>query len=110
MDRIATLERMIERREHPLFAGLFALWKEIYLLPNGLDVSGRARRCEWLRRARRLVAGYVQHYNNVRLNSAIGYVTPKDILAGRHTEIHAERDRKVEEARKQRQDRRQKAA
>jgi putative transposase len=32
--------------------------------------------------ARRLVAGYVEHYNNVRLNSAIGYITPKDMLAG----------------------------
>src|SRR5262249_1684300 len=32
--------------------------------------------------ARRLVEGYVDHYNNVRLNSATGYVTPKDMLAG----------------------------
>jgi len=60
--------------------------------------------------ARRLVKGYVEHYNNVRLNSAIGYITPKDILAGRQQEIHAERDRKLEEARKQRQIRRQQAA
>jgi hypothetical protein len=30
----------------------------------------------------RLVKGYVEHYNNVRLNSAIGYITPKDMLAG----------------------------
>ena len=30
--------------------------------------------------ARRLVEGYVEHYNNVRLNSAIGYITPKDML------------------------------
>ena len=29
--------------------------------------------------ARRLVEGYVDHYNNVRLNSAVGYVTPKDM-------------------------------
>jgi len=28
------------------------------------------------------VSGYVEHYNNVRLNSAIGYITPKDVLAG----------------------------
>ena len=60
--------------------------------------------------ARRLVEGYVEHYNNVRLNSAIGYITPKDMLAGRQREIHAERDRKLEEARKQRQIRRQRAA
>jgi hypothetical protein len=32
--------------------------------------------------ARRLVEGYVEHYNNVRLNSAVGYITPKDMLAG----------------------------
>jgi hypothetical protein len=49
-------------------------------------------------------------HNNVRLNSATGYITPKDMLAGRQQEIHAERDRKLEEARKQRQIRRQQAA
>jgi hypothetical protein len=50
------------------------------------------------------------HYNNVRLNSAIGYITPKDMLAGRQKEMHAERDRKLEPARQQRQIRRQHAA
>ena len=60
--------------------------------------------------ALRLVQGYVDHYNNVRLNSATGYITPKDKLAGRQQEIHAERDRKLEAARKQRQIRRQQAA
>jgi putative transposase len=60
--------------------------------------------------ARRLVEGYVEHYNNVRLNSAVGYITPKDMLAGHQREIHAERDRKLEVARKQRQVRRQQAA
>jgi hypothetical protein len=43
----------------------------------------------------RLVAGYVEHYNNVRLNGAVGYITPKDLLTGRQQEIHAGRDRKV---------------
>src|ERR1700682_2568596 len=37
--------------------------------------------------ARRLVKDYVEHYNNVRLNSAIGYITPKDMLAGHQQEI-----------------------
>jgi transposase InsO family protein len=60
--------------------------------------------------ARRLVQNYVEHYNNVRLNSATGYITPKDMLAGRQQEIHLERDRKLEAARKQRQIRRQQAA
>ena len=33
--------------------------------------------------ARRLVSGYVDHYNNDRLNSATGYITSNDMLAGR---------------------------
>jgi putative transposase len=57
--------------------------------------------------ARRLIQIYVDHYNTVRLHSAIGYVTPQDRLAGRQAEIHAARDRKLEEARRQRQLRRQ---
>jgi hypothetical protein len=57
--------------------------------------------------ARRLVEGYVEHYNKVRLNSAIGYITPKDMLAGRQHEIHNERDRKLEKARRERQLRRE---
>ena len=54
--------------------------------------------------------GYVDHYNNVRLNSATGYITPKDMLAGRQLEIHAERDRKLEAGRRQRQSSRKQAA
>jgi len=53
--------------------------------------------------ARRVVERFVQHYNEVRLHSAIGYLTPKDMLAGRADEVHAERDRKLEEARERRQ-------
>lgn len=56
-----------------------------------------------LKDARRLVAGYVEHYNTVRLHSAIGYVAPADKLAGREPVIFAERDRKLEEARGRRQ-------
>jgi hypothetical protein len=37
------------------------------------------------------------------VHSADGYVTPHDMLAGRQTEIHAARDRKLEQARSQRQ-------
>ena len=46
----------------------------------------------------------------VRLNSATGYITPKDVLAGRQQEIHSERDRKLEAARQQRQSHRHQAA
>jgi putative transposase len=56
--------------------------------------------------AKRLIQQYVDHYNHVRLHSAIGYVTPNDMLAGRQAEIHAERDRRLEKARRLRQLRR----
>ena len=58
----------------------------------------------------RLIQQYVDHYNTVRLHSAIGFVTPQDMLAGRQAEIHAARDRKLEQARRQRQLRRQQVA
>ena len=59
--------------------------------------------------ARRLVDGYVAHYNTVRLHSAIGYVTPKDKLEGREADIFAQRDRKLAEARERRRATRQQA-
>ena len=52
--------------------------------------------------ARRLVADYVEHYNKVRLHSAIGYVAPADKLAGREPAIFTGRDRKLDEARARR--------
>ena len=60
--------------------------------------------------ARRLVSAYVEHYNTVRLHSAIGYVTPQDMLEGRQQEIFHERDQKLEAARELRRLRRQAAA
>lgn len=59
--------------------------------------------------ARRVVDKFVSHYNEVRLHSAIGYVTPKDRLDGRHEDIFKERDRKLEEARERRKTNRQQA-
>jgi len=56
--------------------------------------------------ARTVVARFVEHYNGVRLHSAIGYITPNDFLAGRQTTIWAERDRKLEAAREARRVRR----
>jgi putative transposase len=57
--------------------------------------------------AKRFVGEYVEHYNTGRLHSAIGYVTPHDMLEGRQREIHAERDRKLDAARQARQKRRE---
>lgn len=45
--------------------------------------------------AKRIVAGYVSHYNTIRLHGAIGYVTPADKLNGRDQAIFAERQRKL---------------
>src|SRR5271167_1263947 len=83
--------------------------------PGG-KASRRARgpassnRCSRINIARRLLQTYVDRYNTVRLHSAIGYVTPQDMLLGRQAEIHAERDRKLEQARRLRQLRRQQPA
>ena len=56
--------------------------------------------------ARRIVADYVQHYNEVRLHSAIGYVTPLAKLEGRAKAIQQDRDRKLEQRRAERRTKR----
>lgn len=53
--------------------------------------------------AKRRVNDFVEYYNNSRLNSAIGYITPADKLAGLASVIAQERDRKLEEARRRRE-------
>ena len=58
--------------------------------------------------ARRIVAEYITHYNTVRLHSAIGYIAPQDKLYGRDKDIFKERDRKLEAAREQRKQKREK--
>ena len=52
--------------------------------------------------ARRVVTEFVQHYNDARLHSALGYVTPADKLAGREQTIFDARDRKLTQARERR--------
>ena len=59
--------------------------------------------------ARALVTDFVEHYNNVRLHSAIGYITPADKLAGREDAIWAERDQRLEATRELRARRRAEA-
>jgi transposase InsO family protein len=62
---------------------------------------------ETLDQAREVVTRFVDHYNSVRLHSAIGYIAPLDFMAGRAPAIWAERDRKLETARELRRQRRQ---
>lgn len=53
------------------------------------------------------VRDYVEHYNEARLHSAIGYVTPADKLAGRAEAIQSVRDQRLEAARERRRQKRQ---
>jgi transposase InsO family protein len=62
-----------------------------------------------LEEAQRIVAQFVEHYNTQRLHSAIGYITPADMMAGRAEAIHAQRDEKLAEARTRRSESRQAA-
>jgi len=50
----------------------------------------------------RLVTDFVDHYNNVRLHSAIDYITPADKLQGQAETILAQRDVKLASAREAR--------
>ena len=60
-----------------------------------------------LEQARQVVAIFVEHYNQVRLHSALGFVTPKDRLENRHLQIYAARDQKLAAAREKRKMKRQ---
>ena len=52
--------------------------------------------------ARRIVDRFVTEYNDARLHSAIGYVTPRDKLNGLAKAICDARDHKLETARERR--------
>lgn len=52
--------------------------------------------------ARRKIADYIEYYNTKRLHSAIYYLTPEDILEGRMKERIKARQRKLDDARRER--------
>ena len=55
-----------------------------------------------LEQAKRIVTEYIRHYNEERLHSAIGYITPLDKMLGRENEIFRVRDQRLEKAREER--------
>jgi len=59
-----------------------------------------------LEEAREQITDYINHYNDHRLHSSLGYVTPKDKLEGIETTIFKERDTKLETAREARKQKR----
>lgn len=59
-----------------------------------------------LDQAKELVTDFVANYNDNRLHSAIGYITPKDKLLGKEKEILAAREEKLAAARADRAKRR----
>ena len=59
--------------------------------------------------ARRVIGNYIDHYNRVRLHSALGYIAPLDFMAGLAPKIWQDRDGKLEDARRLRAQRRQAA-
>lgn len=62
-----------------------------------------------LKEAREQVAEYITYYNDERLHSALGYVSPRSKLEGREKKIFKERDDKLELAREKRKERRREA-
>jgi putative transposase len=52
--------------------------------------------------ARQRIETFVEHYNHVRLHSALGYITPRDKLHELEQVIFAQRDAKLEAARERR--------
>ena len=52
--------------------------------------------------AKRIVGEYIEEYNEKRLHSAIGWISPSDKMAGKSEEIWQKRDKKLEVARKSR--------
>jgi putative transposase len=102
--RVTGMTHVRTSRNYPQSNGKLERWHKT-LKSDAIRVKALADAEE----ARRVIAAFVEHYNGVRLHSAIGYVAPSDYLAGREKEIWAARDTKLESARELRRQRRQAA-
>jgi len=99
--RISGMSHVRISRHYPQANGKIERWHKT-LKADAL----RPAQPETLEQACRVVERFVDHYNQIRLHSAIGYITPFDLMAGNAQAIWAERDRKLEAAREQRRLRR----
>ena len=85
------------------------LQKSLRMLKSSFEFVIRPKTPLSLDDARRVVAQFVRYYNELRLHSAIGYLTPKDRLTGQAEIIFAQRKRKLAQAQKKRRENRQQA-
>jgi transposase InsO family protein len=99
--RVTGMTHVRTSRNYPQSNGKLERWHKT-LKEDAIRVKALAD----LEEARRVIAAFVEHYNAVRLHSAIGYVAPSDYLAGREKDIWAARDQKLETARELRRQRR----
>jgi putative transposase len=102
--RVTGMTHVRTSRNYPQSNGKLERWHKT-LKSDAIRVKSLADADE----ARRVITAFVEHYNGVRLHSAIGYVAPNDYLAGREKGIWAARDTKLEAARDLRRERRQAA-
>jgi putative transposase len=103
--RVTGMTHVRTSRNYPQSNGKLERWHKT-LKSDAIRVKALADADE----ARRVIAAFVEHYNAVRLHSAIGYVAPTDYLAGRERQIWDRRDTKLEAARELRRQRRSQRA
>lgn len=99
--RVTGMTHVRTSRNYPQSNGKLERWHKT-LKTDAIRVKALAD----LDEARRVITAFVDHYNGVRLHSAIGYIAPNDYLVGREPEIWAARDSKLEAARELRRRRR----
>ena len=95
--RLAGMTHVRTAPYYPQSNGKLKRWHQTL---KGTTLRPKAPRS--LDEARRLVATFVAYYNHERLHSAIGFLTPADMLAGRAETIWAARDQKLAAARARR--------
>ena len=95
--RLAGMTHVRTSPYYPQSNGKMERWYQTFKVTTSRPTPPRS-----LDDARRMVAAFVAYYNHERLHSAIGFVTPADLLAGRAAAIWAVRQGKLDAARARR--------